>query len=172
MRLLNTDAAHEKMIAGMIRAAREYTERLCSLAMLTQTWTFTLDAFSKREIVLPRWPVISVSSITYYDTANASQTFSSASYRLGVRPDDMGIIQLNQDASWPSTYDRTGAVTVTFVAGFGATPATVPNDLVYSVKILAAEFFQNPTMTVTGTIVAGLPLSYDALTASYCRSFI
>lgn len=170
LRLLNTDGDTQQELSDMIKAATSYIERQNSLALITQTWACTLDNFAAREIVLPVYPVLAISSIQYYDSANASQTFSSASYRLGRRNDDMGLVQLNTDASWPSVYDRTGAVTITFTAGYGALPTLIPGHIRQAVKILAGHFYQNPVLA-GDTQTYQVPMSFDALTASLARRF-
>lgn len=170
LRLLNTDGDTKQELEAMIKAATFYIERQNSIALITQTWQYLLDGFKTREIVLPVWPVLSITSIQYYDTDNAQQTFSSANYRLGKRIDDMGIVQLNTDASWPSVYDRTGAVTITFVAGYGASPSSVPDHIRQALKILAGHFWQNPVLA-GDTQTYQVPMSFEALTASLQRRF-
>lgn len=168
LRLLNTDSEHDKLLQSIIKAARQYIERVNGLAIIQQTWTLTLEAFpASKFIALPRYPVSSITSITYYDTSNASQTFSSGSYRLQKLADNTSVVELNTNASWPGSYDRSDALTVTFVAGYGSAATNVPDDLIYAIKILAAHWFENPS-----AVDVAAPASFEALTTPYCRSFI
>jgi len=67
---------------------------------------------------LPVGPYASGAVVTYFDgTDNISQTLSSAVYQ--VLTDELGpYVMLKPDQKWPtSTYTRSDAVSVTYVAG-------------------------------------------------------
>ena len=105
-------------------AAREYLEAFTRRALLTQTWDLKLDAFpcADEVIWLPKPPVASVTSITYLDTAGASQTWSSSLYRTDLPAGPMAQrarITPAYAQYYPSTYGVTNAVTVRFVCGYG-----------------------------------------------------
>ena len=169
LRLLNADTDDEQRIEDCIKAAREYTENVTGVAMITQTWALKLDYFCSRNLILPKYPVSSISSLTYYDSNNASQTFSADNYALGAAIDGLNFVQLVDGASWPSVYNRTGAITVTFVCGYGTIAQAVPSDLRSAVKILAAHWFENP-MFVSSESFDAVPMSYHSLVAGYMRA--
>lgn len=93
---------------------------------ITATWTLTLDRFPD-VIEVERCPLTSVTSITYIDSAGDSQTLASSQYRVDTTSEP-GRITRAFGTSWPTTRDITGAVTVTFTAGYGgrsAVPAAI-----------------------------------------------
>jgi uncharacterized phiE125 gp8 family phage protein len=107
------------LLAGYIIAARQWAEGVCALAFLTQTLDAYFDAFDGCSLELPRGPAQSVTSVTYLDSAGASQTLSTSYYYLNNR-DRVNSLELADGYSWPSTYYRSNAVTVRYVAGVAA----------------------------------------------------
>lgn len=94
-------------------------------AIVTQTWKLTLPEFEDR-MRLPLPPVQSLTSVTYLDADEASQTFSS----VHLETDGVDTwVALDTDASWPTTANRDDAVTITFVTGYGDDETAVPDDI-------------------------------------------
>ncbi len=76
-------ASEDGLIETLIATARQQVENDTSLALISQTWTCSLDAepYPSR-IVLPIGPVQSVTSIKSVDTANAESTVATTVYRV------------------------------------------------------------------------------------------
>ena len=141
-------------------AARELTEERTQRAFLTQTWVLNLDCFPDDVIELRVCPVSSVTSVTYLDTAGATQTLATSVYTVDLR-NEPARITLKYGQTWPSTYAQANAVTVTFVAGYGATPASVPAKAKMAIRMLVSHWFNNrEAVGNVGSIVA---LAYDSL---------
>lgn len=111
--------ADDGLLTTTIKAARLWLEDYQSRAFITQTRTVTADAFPlncRGAIDLFRAPVASITSITYYDSSNTSTVWSSAYYQLdayGLPPRVWPVV----GQSYPSTYERQGAVVIVYVAG-------------------------------------------------------
>ena len=109
--------------------------------LVTQTWRQDFAAFADK-LGLPLAPVSSVSSVTYYDAANVSQTLASSVYELmtdGAGP----FVHLKPDQVWPDTYSRLDAVSITFVAGYGSAGSDVPQPIRQAIRLLAAHWNEN-----------------------------
>lgn len=133
------------VIRDLLVAAREHVEAFCRRALISQTWDFRIDAFPCGAIELPLAPVASIISITYLDTAGASQTWSSADYRtdLPMSPTaPRGRIEPAYGEVYPSTYGVIGAVAVRFVAGYGSSGASVPRRLRSAIKLLVEFWYR------------------------------
>ncbi|QPM89378.1 head-tail connector protein [Pseudooceanicola algae] len=95
-------------------------------ALVSQGWADQLSGFpigDRLPIVLA--PVISVDSVTYFDADNVEQVLSPSAYALGH--DCSGAyLRLDPNWSWPSTYDRDDAVTLSYAAGYGPAATDVP----------------------------------------------
>lgn len=109
-------------------------------ALINQSWRQDFGTFAC-VMRLPLEPVSSVTSVTYYDGDNAQQTLATSVYT--VLTDDRGpYIALKYGQSWPSTYSRRDAVSVTFVAGYGAAATDVPARIKQAIKLHAAHMYE------------------------------
>lgn len=159
LRLSLTD--DDTLITALIVAAREYVETFTHRALITQTWDDKRDGFPCDTIWLPKPPLLMATPpvITYLDTNGATQTWSSSLYTVDAPAGPkarMGAIVPNYGQSYPSTRDVINAVTVRFVAGYGAAAADVPAGVKAAIKILVETW-------ITGGVGAPIPGAVDAL---------
>lgn len=163
---LEASTSEDALLAAWVTAAREVVEHRTQRSLLTQTWELTLEGFPcGRVIHLPRPPLKSVTSITYVDTAGASQTLATSAYQV----DTTGIVGRIRPAyatPWPPTRCQFNAVTIRFVAGYGD-PAAVPAALKAAMQLLLANWYENREAVITGTIATQLPLGVEALLDPY-----
>jgi uncharacterized phiE125 gp8 family phage protein len=153
-------------LAAASAAARQWVEQYLGRQLVTATWTLTLDGFpSDGSIEIPRPPLISVTSVKYYDAARVQQTFAVASYHVHsyAGPESpMGRIELASGATWPTTYGGEGAVQIAYQAGYGAA-AAVPPQIKQAVLILAAELYERREQQTVGTIVTPNAITVERL---------
>lgn len=147
-------------IDDLVRAARELVEEHSGRSLVTQTWRLELDRFPCWDIRLPRGPLQSVTSITYIDVAGATQTLSSSLYR--VVP-SRNLVEPVYAGYWPATQYVSGAVLVTYAAGFGAAGA-VPLRAKQAIKLLVGEWYANRELL--GTVPLGVEGTFAALVRS------
>lgn len=144
------------LIRDQIAVARQYIEeQLIWKALLTQT---CIDKFPTLggELELAWEPVQSITSITYQDIDNATQTLSTDIYELASRH-GAGIVRLKDNQSWKTTLAHDDSVTVTYVAGFGDDASNVPISIRQAIRVLAGVWYLNPDGSV------GVPLQVDSL---------
>lgn len=156
----------EPLFGPWITAARQYAETFTHRALLTQTWDLKLDRFPCGAIELPCPPVQSVTSVTYLDTAGASQTWSSSLYEtdLPAGPQAMpGRLQPVYGEVYPLTREVFNAVTVRVVCGYGAAPSSVPALLREALLMLVARMYEKRE----ARIVEGEVSTADALLWQY-----
>lgn len=141
-RVTNTD--EDTLITSLIVAARQHVETLVRRALVTQTWDYKLDHFPVWEIEIPLPPLASVSSVKYLESAaGVDTTLATTEYRvLGASGHNPGRITPDIGKVWPTTYDVGDAVTVRFVAGYGAA-AAVPQPIKQAMLLLIAAWFEN-----------------------------
>lgn len=133
------DSDSDGLIQGLIVQATDAAERFLDRQLYTATWRVGLRRFWSGCFRLPKAPLQSITSVTYYDLDNTLQTLSSAYYAVDAAADP-GTIELAQNYSWPSTYERPGAVRITFVAGY-ATPQLVPPGILLAIRYAIAQAF-------------------------------
>lgn len=112
--IAETDTSHDEEVVHLVQAAREQWEHDTDSSMLTQTLRVTAERLSGREIKLPSRPLQSVTSVTYYDSEDVSQTLATSVYSVDTSSERI-VLKWNQ--SWPTLAIRWDAVTITYVAG-------------------------------------------------------
>lgn len=163
-----TNTTEDAYVSGLVKTARVWIENTRGLALVTQTWDGSLDAFPyDGPIKIPKYPLSSVTSITYHDDdLSTSTVFSSTKYQVDTykRPPR---IYIKNGESWPTDSLRlSSGVVVRFVAGYGAASA-VPEDIKHAIKLLVGQMYAHREPEITGTIVAKLGFTIDALLAPH-----
>jgi len=173
--LPTTNTTEDPYLIALRAAAREYVESFCRRALLTQTWDWTLDAFPCGVLEIPVAGVSSVTSITYTDTAGSSQTWSSAYYQtdLPTGPKSQRArIAPAYAQYYPVTRAQMNAVTVRFVAGYGAAASSVPDSIKAGMKLVIGHWYLNRERVIVGvgTSAVVVPETVEALLWPY-RAF-
>lgn len=148
-------------VGALITAAREYAEGYQQRALVTQELELTLDHWPLAgEVELPRPPIQSVTSITYKRADGTTATLDPSTYLVDP---PSGRLVLAYGASWP-TADLTplGAVTVSYVAGYGG-GAAVPAKVKQALLLIIGHWYANREDVITGTIAYRLPMAAEAL---------
>lgn len=128
--------------------------------LTSETWELKLGAASGC-VVLPLTPVQSITSINYFDTENVSQSLDVDNFYL-YGDEDSAFIEPKAGFVWPSVYNRRDAITIRFVAGFGA-PADVPANITRAIRLIVAHWFENRTAVLVGVTAQELPLAVESL---------
>lgn len=149
----------------LIAAARQKVEDDTGLALLTQTWIWTLDAVpSSGVLVVPVAPLQSVTSIKSYTMANVESTLATTVYRVETSGEP-GRIVLKDGQSWPSGGRPQSHLVVEFVAGYGSTAASVPVALKHACRLLVEHWFHHRGLL--GMNQTEVPMAYTALVEPY-----
>lgn len=150
----------------LISAARDYIEQYTARALLNQTWYAYLDKFpTTREVIyLPKSPLSSVSSIKYTDNDGVTQTWGSSNYVVDAQTSSPARISLAYNTAWPtSVRPQANAVVIEFVAGYGATAASLPAGIRQAALILIAHWYENREAVVIGSTGSSVPMSCESL---------
>ena len=157
-------ADDDTLITALIVAARKWCDEYTGRQFVTATWDWFLDGFCQ-SFVVPIPPLQSVTSIKYLDTAGVEQTLDAGTYRVDA-VSEPGRIALDYGKTWPSTYPVINAVTVRFVAGYGAAGA-VPEPIKQAMLILIGELYEQREESLVGTIQSSVPFGVRALLTPY-----
>jgi uncharacterized phiE125 gp8 family phage protein len=125
-----------------IKTARVYCEKYRGEAFVNQTFVAAYRYWTD-EIILPVWPLSSVTSIKYYDTDGTEYTFSSTYYHVDTysRP---GKVVLRSGYSWPSVFLQTSnPILITFVSGYGSEASDVDPNLREAIMLLAGHLWNH-----------------------------
>ena len=158
--LLVTHDEQDTLIGEKITAAREYAETYTGRPLVVRTLALKLDAFPS-QIELPHPPLVSVSSITYTDSAGDTQTVSTDTYTADTAAEP-GIVRLAYGQSWPSPRGDANCITVSFVAGYAASfTADVSTDVLTISGRTVADADIVRLSTTDGDLPAGLSAMTD-----------
>lgn len=169
--------SEDELVTAWIAAARELAESFTGRQLVGATWDLSLDTFPCGQLMLPRAPLLSVTSVKYLDTTGTEQTLASTVYRSKAfagpqcRP---GHLSLAYAQTWPAHQVVADAVTIRFVAGYSAQAATaavaqaaVPMAIRQAMLLLLAEFDRRRSTALQGTIITEVPLSARNLLAPF-----
>ena len=136
-------------ISSCIKAARQWIEGQTHFAIMAQTWDYKIDdgwptKNGLHRIDFPLNPVAAQGSpetisITYTDSAGASQTLAVGQYTIAARRHG-SFIEPAYNVTWPDVRVGPDVITVRFVAGDSD---NVPQELHRAVMILAGHYYEN-----------------------------
>lgn len=155
-------------ILSLIATATADVEEMTDRPLITQTWALSLKHPHYR-VYLPKTPVQSIDSITYFDRDEVSQTATVADfhlfsdiYRAWVEPKD--------DKDWPDVFNRPDALTITFIAGYGAA-AAVPVEVKHAILMLVSHWYEQ-RVAVSEKLMREVPFSVSSLVGLHKRGWI
>jgi uncharacterized phiE125 gp8 family phage protein len=134
--------ADATLVESYIKAAREYCQGFQNRAYANQTWELWQDSFPTY-FTPPLPPLVSITSIKYYDVDNTEATVTASDYFVDTKSEP-GRVVLAYGKTWPATVLRpVNGVCVTFVAGYGATAASTPQSVKQAMLLLIGDYYEN-----------------------------
>jgi uncharacterized phiE125 gp8 family phage protein len=159
--------AEDTLIASLIIASRLHIEAALGIALVTQSWSYFLDAWPPRaELTLPLRPVQSIAAVRLYAADESVDTLDADSYLL----DGAGVpARLVRAAAltWPRPGRVANGVEVAFVAGYGAAAADVPAPIRQAVLLLVAHWYEHREPVAIGQPGTTVPAMVAELLAPY-----
>ena len=168
---LRVDFADEDTyIDTLIASARKYCEQYTNRVFITQTWRQNEDCFSN-PIELKVNPVISLTSLKYYDTNGTQQTVTDAAATLqkDFNSDNAKLYE-GTTTSFPSISTAViNPIEAITVCGYGAA-SDVPEDIKHAIKLMVSHLYENREMinvTIALAMQIEMPVVIKALLAPY-----
>ena len=177
-----TIAADDALIEAQISAAREWAEKETRRAFVARDFAVSYDGFypakprrclnPEREIravwgtiALPRPPLIAVSAITYLDFDGQPVVLPPDRYRVTAGGKKVGSVTPAYGLSWPSGRVDTGAVVISYRAGYG-TRQDVPQAIKAAILLLVGNLyrFREPC---TDVALVPIPFGVKALLSAH-----
>lgn len=148
-----------------ITMARNFIERVEGLAIIAQTWEYTLDRWPQvsdnwwsgvrdgattdvfssagRHIFLPVYPLTGVNSITTYDTAGTPTSVVVATVFEVDTAAKPGKITLKDGQVWPTATRENEAIVINYSSSYAADASGVDELLKQAVKLFATVLWTN-----------------------------
>ncbi|MFN7317950.1 MAG: hypothetical protein ACK5S6_00440 [bacterium] len=162
LEISTSDTTHDVQLAQAIQEAREQWEHDTDSVCCYQTWKIRVQSLADR-LALPKRPIQSITSITYFDGNNASQTLSASLYQLHINE-----FRLAYQATLPATSARWDAWTINYRCGYSQDATLVPAIAKRAMLLLVGHYFENRDMLMSDAIQTMKP--YESLVMKFMRS--
>lgn len=176
------------LITRYVLAAIAHAEAHCDRSFRVRRFQVTGDCWPCDGVLLQYGPVRRVDEVNYYDTDGTQQTLDTSLWR--VLPSRHGQ-RLVFYSSTPSTERRPDAVSIKYLAGYGALPgsspdgqglpytlpivlggddgsrldvnARLPDNVKHAIYMLVGHWYENRETVVVGTASSPVPMAAEAL---------
>jgi uncharacterized phiE125 gp8 family phage protein len=148
LNLADDDATHDDIITQYIGAAVEQFETDTNFALMVRTVRVKLRDFAT--FYVPKTPLVSVTSVTYYDRSNALQTLASSRYSVDTAA---GVVRF-EDSNYPGVADRWDAVWIVYTIGKHAASTTVDALSKSAILLLVGHYFENRDMLLSDNVAS------------------
>jgi len=166
-----TGTSEDLLVASLTTAARVHLELALSCAFVTQSWSWFLDDWPRRQrLELPLGPVQSIAAIRVLTVGDVVTTVSPESYLLTGRahPPRLALADRRYWANGaPQPAYAANGIEIEFVAGFGDDPGDVPQSIRQALLLLIAHWYEQRAPIEIGQSGAELPPLVAELTAPY-----
>lgn len=153
----------DDLIEALITTARQYCEAFTHRAFITQTIQYDIQRWPRgRAIHLPRPPIQSVTSVTWWDTeGNDTVLTAGTDYLVDIAA---GTVLLPYHRSWPhDPLYPVHPIRVEYVAGFGDAD-DVPEHFKAAIKLCLASWYENREGVLpAGHVGKTLPMGVQSL---------
>jgi len=159
-------SAEDTLVASLIVTSRLHVEAAAGLALITQSWSWYLDAWPACHAVrLPLRPVKSIAAVRLYDEA-AAIILDPATYLLDEASAPPRLVRRGA-LPWPRPGRIANGIEIAFIAGYGDAAADVPAPIRQAILILVAHWYEHRSPLEDGVQPAPLPGMVGELLAPY-----
>lgn len=141
------DSKDDALLIALMKAAQARFEQDTGRKLINQTWlAYYSDwpyADENDRIEIPYSPLVSVTSVKYFDSNNQQLTLNSNQYEVDIASQPGGII-LAYSGSWPTANLRmANPIEIEFICGYGIKSEAVPSDIQMAIAMMVEEWFHN-----------------------------
>nr|AKH46248.1 phiE125 gp8 protein [uncultured marine virus] len=160
LRIDDSFTLDDSLIESYILAASKLCSEIVGRKLIGETWKTSFEFVCDGEIELPFTPVQSIEEVQYYDSDNVSKTLSVSDFYL-FNYDDRSIIEPINTATWPQTYSRRDAISITFITGMGADGSAIPETIKRAIRLTVAHWYEHRTAVLVGLTAQDLPMGVE-----------
>lgn len=133
-----SSSEEDQPLLDLIVSARMFFEKETGFALINRTIRANLRFFPKASTIrLPYPPLVSVTSVEYYDSASPTALVSGTDFYVD-NTSRLGSLVLVPGQSWPTDDLRPPGVEIEYIAGFGAFSESIPGDILQCLRSLIA----------------------------------
>jgi uncharacterized phiE125 gp8 family phage protein len=159
-------AGEDALIATLITTARLHIEAALGLALITQSWSYRLDAWpSGGSIVLPLRPVQSMGAVRVTAADGTVATLAPEGYLLDGASVPPRLVATAPP--WPRPGLVVQGIEMAFTAGYGNAASAVPPPIRQALLLLVAHWYEHREPVLIGGAAAPVPDTVATLLAPY-----
>ncbi len=158
-------SAEDALIASLILTSRLHLESALSIALITQSWTLSLDAWPEASVMFPIRPVLAITSARVLSATNVATTIAASDYLLdgsGLKPR-----LVRTGSAWPLPGKAANGVEIAFTAGFGPAATDVPSPIRQALLMLVAHWYEHRDPIEIGSSSSNIPKAVSDLMMPY-----
>lgn len=156
----------DTLLASLILTSRLHLEAALDLAMIEQGWTLQLDRWPKGQSVdIPISPLQAVTLVRVKNDAGGWDAIGPANYLADIAAKPPRVIF--HGAVRPVPGVPAAGIEITFTAGFGAAPASVPAPLRHAIMMLVAHWYEHRESVEIGSNAVRIPDAVSDLVAPF-----
>lgn len=174
--------ADDTLVTNLMTGARQWAEHYTGRAIINQTWQMALDIWPAADqewwdgiregpisgferttyISLPRPPLVSVTSVQYFDNTDTPTLWPSSNYFVDtVR--QPGRLALRLGATWPVPSRLSNGIVITYVAGYGSDGTNVPEPMKTAIRQLVTHWYEHRGEATIGSSGRGMASAFNAV---------
>lgn len=158
--------AEDVLINSLIMTSRLHIEAALGIALISQSWTFFLDAWPACETVsLPLRPLQEISEVLVRGGDDTPTVLEEDSYSVDVDPQVPRLIRNN--AHWPIVGKKANGIEIAFTAGYGDDAVDVPAPIRHALLLLIAHWYEHRDPIEIGSPNTAIPAAVSALLKPY-----
>jgi uncharacterized phiE125 gp8 family phage protein len=160
-------SAEDTLIASLIVTSRLHIEAALGLALITQSWSFFLDAWPARsQVPLPVRPVQSIAAVKLYAADESVTVVPADTYLLDGAGSPPRLVRRG-NLAWPTPAKVANGIEIAFVAGYGDAAANVPPPIRHAILLLVAHWHEHREPIAIGAPGAPVPPTVSELLQPY-----
>lgn len=161
-------ALDDELIESYILGASALCSEIVGKKLINETWKYSFQYVGTdvhNAVELPFIPVSSITEIQYFDKENTSQTLTVSDFYL-FNYDDSAVVEPKLNVTWPATYSRKDAYSITFVTGFGVSGDQVPETIKRAIRLMVAHWYEHRAAVNLNATPSEIPYGVNNLLAS------
>ena len=159
--------AEDTLIGSLIVTSRLHVEAALGLALITQSWSYFVDAWPKgTELRLPLRPVQAIAAVQLYGPDESVTPVPPEIYLVDGHSVPPRLVRQGAKV-WPKPVRSANGIEVAFVAGYGDTAADVPAPIRQAVLLLVAHWYENREPVEIGSATVAIPHGISELLQPY-----
>ncbi len=164
-------SAEDILVASLIVTSRLHVEAALGLALITQGWKLTLDAWPaadgarRGEVRFPLRPIQTVTSVTVRAADGTPAVVPNTEYLLDGQALHPRLIP--RAGRWPAPGQPANGIEIAFAAGIGEDAEDVPQPIRHAILLLVAHWYEHRDPIEVGAADMMIPGAVSDLLAAY-----